>query len=71
MNAGGPGNITREDLQARLQQVADALNSASAPARRSGFRLGVIGGVALVILAFFLGRRRGRLTRTFVELRRY
>jgi len=54
-----------------LQQVADAVNVASAPARRSGFRLGVIGGIALVILAFFLGKRRGRLTRTFVELRRY
>ena len=71
MNAGGPGDITPEDLRVRLQHVADSLNAASAPARRSGFRLGVIGGIALVILAFFLGRRRGRLTRTFVELRRY
>ena len=71
MSASGPGDITREDLEARLQQVADAVNNASAPARRSGFRLGVIGGIALVIAAFFLGRRRGRLTRTFVELRRY
>ena len=71
MNAGGAGNITREDLRVRLQHVADSLNAASAPARRSGFRLGVIGGIALVILAFFLGKRRGRLTRTFVELRRY
>ncbi len=71
MNAGVPGAVTPEDLRARLQQVADSLNAASAPARRSGFRLGVIGGIALVILAFFLGRRRGRLTRTFVELRRY
>ena len=66
-----PEDITREDLEARLQHVADALNAASAPARRSGFRLGVIGGIVLVVLAFFLGRRRGRLTRTFVELRRY
>ena len=71
MSAARPGNVTGEDLLARLQQVADAVNTSSAPARRSGFRLGVIAGVALVILAFFLGRRRGRLTRTFVELRRY
>ena len=71
MNAGGAGDITREDLRVQLQHVADSLNAASAPARRSGFRLGVIGGIALVILAFFLGKRRGRLTRTFVELRRY
>ena len=71
MSAAGPGDITREDLLARLQKLADAVNTSSAPARRSGFRLGVIAGVALVILAFFLGRRRGRLARTFVELRRY
>lgn len=71
MSAPSPEGITAEDLQQRLQRVADSLNAASAPARRSGFRLGLIGGVALVVLAFFLGRRRGRLTRTFVELRRY
>ncbi|MDE0654875.1 MAG: hypothetical protein OXI26_14620 [bacterium] len=71
MNAARRADVTREDLQERLQQVADALNTASAPARRSGFRLGVIGGIVLVVLAFFLGKRRGRLSRTFVELRRY
>ena len=71
MTAGRSGEITREDLEAQLAQVADAVNVASAPARRSGFRLGVIGGIALVILAFFVGKRRGRLNRTFVELRRY
>lgn len=71
MSASRPGDITREDLLARLQRLADAVNTSSAPARRSGFRIGVIAGVALVMLAFFLGKRRGRLTRTFVELRRY
>ncbi len=71
MTTETPGKITREDLESRLQHLADALNEASAPARRSGFRLAVIGGIALVLLAFILGKRRGRLTRTFVELRRY
>ncbi|MCY3561247.1 MAG: hypothetical protein OXH20_08795 [bacterium] len=71
MSAAHTAPITRDDLQARLQALADSLNAASAPARRSGFRVSVIGGAALVVLAFFLGRRRGRLTRTFVELRRY
>ncbi len=71
MSAARPADITREDLLARLQKVADAVNTSSAPARRRGFRLGVTAGTALVILAFFLGKRRGRLTRTFVELRRY
>jgi len=71
VSAARPGDITREDLLAGLQKVADAINTSSTPARRSGFRLGVIAGVVLVILAFLLGKRRGRLTRTFVELRRY
>lgn len=71
MSASRPGDITREDLLARLRRLADAVNASSAPARRSGFRIGVIAGVALVMLAFFLGKRRGRLTRTFVELRRH
>ena len=71
MTSADPGRVTPEDLRDRLRDVADSLNAASAPARRSGFRLGLIGAGALVALAFWLGKRRGRLARTFVELRRY
>lgn len=63
--------IDREDLEAKLAEVAATLNAAGAPARQAAWRLGVLGAVLGIVAAYFLGRRRGRLTRTFVELRRY
>ncbi len=69
--SSAPGNISREDIEAKLSEVADALNTASQPARRTAWQVGVITAAALVIVAYFLGKRRGRLARTFVELRRH
>ena len=63
--------ITRDDLEAKLHDVADALNAASAPARQAAWRVGVVATVLLAVAAYFLGRRRGRLSRTFGELQRY
>ncbi|MCY3786218.1 MAG: hypothetical protein OXG47_05770 [bacterium] len=63
--------ITRDDLEAKLREAADALNAASAPARRTAWRASVLSAALLVVASYFLGRRRGRLSRTFVELRRY
>lgn len=63
--------ITRDDLEAKLREVADALNAASVPARQAAWRVGVLSAALLLVAAYFLGRRRGRLSRTFVELRRY
>ena len=63
--------VGREDLEAKLAEVAATLNAASAPARQAAWRLGMRGAVVGIVAAYFLGRRRGRLSRTFVELRRY
>lgn len=70
MSTGTP-RITRDDLEAKLSEAADALNAASVPARQAAWRVGVVSAALLVVTAYFLGRRRGRLSRTFVELRRY
>ncbi len=70
MNTGTAG-ISRDDLEAKLREVADALNAASVPARQAAWRVGVLSAALLVVAAYILGRRRGRLSRTFVELRRY
>lgn len=67
----GSTRIEREDLEAKLTEAAQALNSASAPARRTAWTVGVLTAAAGVVMAYFLGKRRGRLTRAFVELRRY
>lgn len=66
-----PARIGREDLEAKLTELAAALNTASAPARQAAWRVGMITAALGVVVAYFLGKRRGRLSRTFVELRRY
>ena len=63
--------IDRADLEAKLTELAEALNTASAPARQAAWRVGMITAALGVVVAYFLGKRRGRLSRTFVELRRY
>ena len=67
----GDDRITRDDLEAKLQEAAETLNAASLPGRQAAWRAGVLSAALLVVTAYFLGRRRGRLSRTFVELRRY
>ena len=64
-------DISRENIEAKLKEVAEALNAASRPARQTAFRVGLITAALLVMAAYFLGKRRGRLARTFVELRRH
>ncbi len=66
-----PARIDRADLEAKLTELAEALNTASAPARQAAWRVGMLSAALGVVVAYFLGRRRGRLSRTFVELRRY
>jgi len=58
--------ISPEDLEAKLHKLAEQFNAASEPARRRGFRFGIMLSAALVILAYLLGKQRGRLRGTFV-----
>lgn len=63
--------LSRDDLEAKLTEVSEVLNAASAPGRQAAWRAGVLTATLCVVVAYFLGRRRGRLSRTFIELRRY
>jgi hypothetical protein len=64
------GRITRADIEAKLRdmrgEVEQTAEAAKAPI------LAVAGGVAtaVVVLAFLLGKRRGRRKSTVVEIRR-
>jgi hypothetical protein len=64
------GKITRADIEAKLRamrgEVEQTAEAAKVPI------LAVAGGVAaaVVILAFLLGKRRGRRRSTVVEIRR-
>ena len=64
------GRITRGDIEAKLRdmrgEVEETAEAAKAPI------MAIAGGVAaaVVILAFLLGKRRGRRKSTVVEIRR-
>jgi hypothetical protein len=62
--------ITRADLEAKFEQLRGATSSGAEKARVAGTATLVVGGVLLVLLAYVLGRRRGRKRRTIVEVRR-
>lgn len=69
-DAGIQRRITRGDIEAKLRDmrgdVEETAEAAKAPI------LAVAGGVAaaVIILAFLLGKRRGRRKSTVVEIRR-
>jgi hypothetical protein len=64
------GRITRADIEGKLREmrgdVEETAEAAKAPI------MAIAGGVAVavVILAFLLGKRRGRRRSTVVEIRR-
>jgi hypothetical protein len=66
--AGKP--VTRADIEAKLAEirgVADDTTEVAEGAAKTGL---VVAGVAVVVVAFLLGRRRGHKKNTIVEIRR-
>lgn len=62
--------ITRDDLQAKFDELRGATEPGTQRARGVGLAAIVVGGVLLVVAAYVLGRRKGRKRRTIVEVRR-
>jgi hypothetical protein len=65
---GAERRITRADLEAKFAQLRGTTSSSTEQARVAGTAALVVGGVLLVLVAFVLGRRRGRKRRTIVEV---
>ncbi len=63
-------DITPEDLQKKFGQLKDEIENVAGAARSTAQKVGVVAGVVLVLLAFFLGSRRGKAGKTIVEVRR-
>ena len=62
--------VTRADIEAKLAQikgVTDDTTEVAEGAAKTGL---VVAGVGVVLIAFLLGRRRGRKNSTIVEVRR-
>lgn len=62
--------VTRADIEAKLAEirgVTDETTEMAGDAAKTGL---IVAGVGVVIVAFLLGRRRGRKKSTIVEVRR-
>lgn len=65
-----PARITRDDLEAKLRQVAGELDDTVEDAKPKILTGAVAAGIVLVLLAYLLGRRGGRKRSAVVEIRR-
>lgn len=68
--SGPGGRIERSDIQAKLEELRGDVSSTTERARPILTYAAVGGAVALVVVSFWLGRRRGRRKSTWVEVRR-
>ncbi|MDE0117776.1 MAG: hypothetical protein OXT07_14320 [bacterium] len=62
--------ISKNDIQAKFEELKRSLDGTAEAARAPALSGGIVILAALVALAFMLGRRRGRASRTVVEVRR-
>lgn len=62
--------ITRDDLEAKFRELEGGARDQVASVRSTAITAGIIGLVILLMLAFLMGRRRGKLRSTVVEIKR-
>ncbi len=62
--------ISRDDIEAKLRELQGEAEVIGEEARSYALTAAIVVGVAIVGIAFVLGRRRGRRNRTIVEVRR-
>ena len=65
-----PKEITRRDLESKFRELQGEVNSAGDSAKSYALVVGAVAAVAVVGVAYFLGRRRGKRRSTVVEVRR-
>lgn len=62
--------ISRDDIEAKLREIRGGTEAGADAARGAGLAALVGGLVLAVVVAYLLGRRKGRKRRTVVEIRR-
>lgn len=65
-----PKEITRRDLESKFRELQGGVESAGESAKSYALVVGAVAVVAVVGVAYFLGRRRGKKRSTVVEVRR-
>ena len=64
------GPIDRDEIRDKFQELKGGLDHSAEAARTPVLGAGMVALVILAALAVWLGRRRGRASRTVVEVRR-
>jgi hypothetical protein len=62
--------VTRGDIEAKLREIQGEVEETGRSVKPYVLAAAAVGAVAVVGLAYVLGRRRGRRTTTVVEVRR-
>jgi hypothetical protein len=65
-----PKPITKADIEAKLRELTGRAEESVEKAKIGALKVGVAVGVVVVVGVYLLGRRRGRRTKTLVEIRR-
>ena len=63
--------ITRDDIEARLRELQGDVSGRVEASRGRALQVAAGAGIVLLVLAFLLGKRRGRKKTTVVEIRRF
>jgi hypothetical protein len=62
--------ITRDDLEQKLRELEGGARDQVASARSTIVAAGVVATLIVLLLAFLLGKRKGKQRSTIVEIRR-
>ncbi len=69
MSAAPAGKITRDDIESKLRQIRGDVDTAGEAVKPNRLIVGVA-VVAVVTIAYLVGKRRGKRKSTVVEIRR-
>ena len=70
MSTATDTRITRADIEAKFRELQGDVNDVVEERKGTALKVAVGVGVAVVVVAFLLGVRRGRKRTTVVEIRR-
>jgi hypothetical protein len=62
--------ITKADLEAKFAELQVGAAHTVADAKQKIMAAVAVGGIVVVVIAFLLGRRKGRKKNTIIEIRR-
>jgi len=69
-NEAARGHITPRDLESKFRQLQGDIESTTDNAKSYAMVVGAVAAVAVIGVAYFLGRRKGKRRTTVVEVRR-